>query len=404
MTLRFLEVVAEAPDDWYGVLLAPGRMLRADTHTLAHRTVVELREIVGTFGGKVYILSGTRAALFLRKESGGGIVRAQSAINRICRGEALVPIDPTLGLNNDGQAPVQPEAETASLVALYFDLGETFEEFSATLAREMRSADLFGRRLASGLPGDADHAFELTATALARLEAALPAIDLPALLKHQWVCAIMRERDPIRIYQEVFVGIRDLQQVALPDFDLSADRGLFTHLLARLDLRVFEHLARAEGREGTNFGLNIALSNLAHPRFGEIMALYRSLGRQLIVEVQIDELIADPVAWRRAVELVHAVGHKICVDGIAPEALPLIDFGAIEADFLKLRAGPGLAVLVDDTAGQAAIRRAGATRLILSRCESVDQMHAGRRAGIVLFQGWHVDALLAEIDAPPPPG
>ncbi|MGQ0662493.1 MAG: hypothetical protein ACT4P2_02695 [Pseudomonadota bacterium] len=43
----------------------------------------------------------------------------------------------------------------------------------------------------------------------------------------------------------------------------------------------------------------------------------------------------------------------------------------------------------------ATVERIGRARAILSRCESETALQFGRAAGFAVFQGWHIDALLA---------
>ena len=125
--------------------------------------------------------------------------------------------------------------------------------------------------------------------------------------------------------------------------------------------------------------------------------IHRQQGKSMILELQPFDLIADMGAFAFARNFAHERGYKICIDGLSRLNLPLLQREHLGVDFAKIswRTEGKEAVPAEKRQNLAeTIRRAGATRVILSDCDDEQAIEFGRSIGITLFQGRHVDTLL----------
>jgi EAL domain-containing protein (putative c-di-GMP-specific phosphodiesterase class I) len=90
-------------------------------------------------------------------------------------------------------------------------------------------------------------------------------------------------------------------------------------------------------------------------------------------------------------------GYKICVDGVKPLLMPLVDRDRLGVDLVKLEWTPDLSANLDNKVArdvQEAIERIGRDRVILSRCETESCLDLGQKLGITMYQGHHFDNLM----------
>src|SRR5262249_22787450 len=89
------------------------------------------------------------------------------------------------------------------------------------------------------------------------------------------------------------------------------------------------------------------------------------------------------------------------LDGVTWRDLVHFDCGRMGADLYKIQWTPGLGHQ-DESAAVAALDRlvtqAGEGRVILCRCDSDAAIRFGAAHGLYLFQGWHVDALVKDLE------
>jgi hypothetical protein len=239
----------------------------------------------------------------------------------------------------------------------------------------------------------------LTAAMLARMEDALGSADLANMMRRQAVCAIVGHTPPQPVFYELFISIADLRETILPNVNLASSPWLFQQLTETLDRRVLSLLNKHDDKTvAGDVSINLNVQTLLSPDFlmfdDNIKASMR--GTQ-VLELQKVDIFADLGAFLFARDFAHDRGYRICIDGVSLESLPFIDRARLGIDLVKIVWDPAMIMgrLPNGRAIEDYIRQCGPSRSILCRCDSQDAIDFGQSVGISLFQGRHVETLLA---------
>ena len=120
--------------------------------------------------------------------------------------------------------------------------------------------------------------------------------------------------------------------------------------------------------------------------------------QDVVLEMRLEDMFADPGSFAFARDFVTERGYRICIDGLTYQTMAMIDRERLGADFAKLYWHPQLVDGGDEMRDRirAIIQRGGEGRVILCRCDNREAIDFGRSVGISLFQGRHVETLIAE--------
>jgi len=236
-------------------------------------------------------------------------------------------------------------------------------------------------------------------TRLARLESALSTADLTQHVRRQPVCAILPGQPPKPVFAELFVSIDELRRRIMPDVQIGSNRWLFQHLTEVLDRRVLRLLPQLEASVPITTSFNVNVASILSDDFMQFDREVRlRTAKSFILEIQPIDLFADIGAFFFARDYVRERGYKLCLDGMNHLSMPLVRRDEVGVDFYKVQWSPEVA---HDTRGAhrerlvEAIRSTGAARIVLCRCDSEAAVAFGHALGINLFQGRHIDRLLA---------
>ncbi|WP_241911818.1 hypothetical protein [Telmatospirillum siberiense] len=239
----------------------------------------------------------------------------------------------------------------------------------------------------------------LSAQMLAKLEEALASADLANMMRRQAVCAIVGKTPPQPVFNELFISIADLRETLLPTVNLASSPWLFQQLTETLDRRVLSLLNKHDDRTvAGDISINLNVQTLLSPEFlvfdDNIKASMR--GTQ-VLELQKVDIFADLGAFLFARDFAHDRGYRICIDGVNLESLPFVDRGRLGIDLVKIIWDPAMTqgTLPNGASLEDYVRRCGPSRSILCRCDAQDAIDFGQSVGITLFQGRHVESLLA---------
>ena len=116
-----------------------------------------------------------------------------------------------------------------------------------------------------------------------------------------------------------------------------------------------------------------------------------------VVAISLAEASADPLAFSNAAATLRAAGMRLMLDSVSHHAMLLARPEALGADLIALSWSVSLPRLVAarNAELQAAIERAGPSRVVLTGADSEAALRWGRAAGIQIFQGSHAEAMLA---------
>ena len=239
----------------------------------------------------------------------------------------------------------------------------------------------------------------LTPALLGKLEDALATADLSPMIRNQTVCAITSRDPPEPVLREIYVSIDDLERTLLPEVSIRGDPWLFQHLTQVLDKRMLAQIWR-DNLGADAFSLNLNIATVLSPefqRFDQGMGL--GMRGRVVIEIQKVDIFHDMGAFIFARDYLRERGFKLCVDGLTHMTLPYIDRARLGIDLLKMHWSPemragGRPELIADLHDQ--VRAIGKARIIMTRCDGEEAIRIGQGLGISLFQGRHVDRLLAQ--------
>ncbi len=239
----------------------------------------------------------------------------------------------------------------------------------------------------------------LTPSQLGKLEEALTNADLSALMRNQPICAVTPDDPPEVVFHEMYVSIDDLGRNLLPGVTITSDPWLFQRLTRSLDNRVLRQVAHDQARTDKAFSLNLNVATVLSPEFRRFeQALGAGARGRLIIEFQQIDIFSDMAAYLFAREYLRELGFRICLDGLNHMTLPFVDREQLGIDLLKMQCSDDLMSGMSKDAISSlekAVRSTGVARIIMCRCESQTALQIGYNMGISLFQGRHIDTLLA---------
>ena len=207
-------------------------------------------------------------------------------------------------------------------------------------------------------------------------------------------------------YRELTFSL-DVLETRLPEtMRPGQDPALLLHLGRYLDQRMLQILALERGSSapldiGANstfaLHLNLSLPGALSEALAALAAQCRAVGRPLGVEVSMLEAVADPSTFDRARVRLKELGVRLILDGVTHLALQLTRPAMLRADLLKLIWSPRILDMPKEEL--AALTRAVAesepARIVLQRAETEAAVRWGLTNRIRLFQGRHVDQMLA---------
>lgn len=377
--------LAKQPAGWRAVVIHLSR-LRADNRRGHH-----IRIAVNTFESLVKQFDGQLYAL------------AQGDVCFLCRDADLAALDNAVMkvryLFGDDPLGNDLDGTSGDAFASWYDLRTDFKRFYAfveTVYEEQRRRQ---RRL-SAIAGDRNEVprAPMEPQALAELVRSIARADLSNLLRRQAVCAVAGDEPPKPIFRELYVSIADLRDAVMPAYEVASDPWLFRCLTQTLDKRVLALLRHNDDSAlSHSYSLNLNIATLLSPEFLAFDANLRTGARgSIIIEIEKVDIFADIGAYVFARDFVRERGYRLCLDGVTALTLPFIDRDRLGLDLVKLFWSPDMADHPDGDRArelEAALERAGRSRVILARCDGPEAVEFGQSLGIRLFQGRHLDRL-----------
>ncbi len=235
---------------------------------------------------------------------------------------------------------------------------------------------------------------------LAAIEKVIAQADLSTIIRHQPICAVVRDRKPVPAFNEIYTSIAMLCETLMPEIDVQANPWLFRDLTQHLDRRMISYLARnGETTRGQPFSVNLNVSTLLSPEFLDFdERLNKSTRGGIVIELQLFDVYADLGSFQFARDFLRHRGYKFCLDAITHMSLPLIDREELGFDLVKLLWNDDLADQLSGPRGRTlrlAAEKVGPERLILAHCDSEQALEVGESLGITLYQGYLLDDMLA---------
>jgi len=234
---------------------------------------------------------------------------------------------------------------------------------------------------------------------LASMERELEKADLSRVMRHQPICAAVPNMSVRQVYDEYYINIQHLRQMLGTEANLHANRGLFKYLTQVLDLKMLDLIRRGSGRFlDKPISLNLNVDTLLSEAFQNFdKAIKPSMKVSIVIEIQLEDVFGDMAAFMVARETVQKMGYRVCLDGLTPLTFMQVDRRKLGFDLMKLLWNADMESDLESRSNRElaeAVKRCGANRVILCRCDNRDAVDYGQALGISLFQGRFLDHLI----------
>ncbi|MGB0681166.1 MAG: hypothetical protein ACPGOV_00570 [Magnetovibrionaceae bacterium] len=306
--------------------------------------------------------------------------------------------------------PMMENPEAPTLFATWYDVSNQFDELlhvvqglvDVEAKKQADGGSRGGARMGTraALRAKQERGEPLTPEILGKVEEALQRADLSNLVRRQFICSVDQKMVPEEIFSELFISIADLRETIIPGVNLTANRWLFQHLTEVLDKRMLSMLMKTDRISITgDISFNLNVSTLLSPAFlsfdDNVSASRRG---SMVIELQMVDVFADLGAYAFAREFVQDKGYRICLDGLTYDTMTMLDRERLGADLIKLVWHPELVDRGEDFHEKlrAVIKRTGDDRIVLCRVDNREAVDFGRSVGIHIFQGRHVEKLIAD--------
>lgn len=287
----------------------------------------------------------------------------------------------------------------------WFDMTQDYDKILTFAMRQSATTERSVRKLLPELIAErelqrnnAERGTPLMPLELGRAEEALARVDLSSFTRRQPVCAFVEDGKPEVIFTEVFVSIADLRETLMPRTNLTVNPWLSQHLTQTLDRRVMAQIARREDRTllRDGFSINVNVSTVLSEEFLSFDDDFAPSSQDVVLEMRIDDIFADPGSFAFARDFVNERGYRICIDGPTLNTFAYADTNRLGVAYAKLMWTPDLAAYIGTSQGQELkqiIRDRKKGRTILARCDSDAAVKVGQQLGITMFQGRYVDSV-----------
>ncbi|TAE34576.1 MAG: EAL domain-containing protein [Alphaproteobacteria bacterium] len=231
---------------------------------------------------------------------------------------------------------------------------------------------------------------------LGQIERLIGEVDVLQAMRKQPICATVPSMAVRRVFDELYINIAHLKQLIDTDVDLVSNRWLFKYLTLTLDHQILLMLSeRAEQHTSSPISINLNVKTLMSDVFQAFDASLRASSKvSVVLEVQASDIFEDMYAFISARDYVQKMGYRLCLDGVTEHSFPMINRALLEVDLIKLQWNANEASNPENKAIAEAVKRCGANRVILTRCDNRQAVEYGQAFGISLFQGRYLDELI----------
>jgi EAL domain-containing protein (putative c-di-GMP-specific phosphodiesterase class I) len=238
----------------------------------------------------------------------------------------------------------------------------------------------------------------ITLEELGKIEKAVQMFDLSPFMLNQPVANIQATEQNEFEYFELYIAIKSLEERLSPQFDITANKWLFSYFTANLDLSVLKALNYGvDFLRGRKIGLNLNLSTILSASFIKFdERLTTDLRGNVILEINKADLVENISMYKEVVDFASTRGYKICIDGLNDFWVTHMDLEYMAADYAKIFWTDDMETMSDgeQEAVYEKVQIQNNCRFILARCGSVTGLMFAEKMGIGLVQGRIVDNIL----------
>jgi len=238
----------------------------------------------------------------------------------------------------------------------------------------------------------------LTPAKLASVEQELGKTNIAHAFRSQPVCAAKHDGFKV-IFSEAYINIAALGNQLRTRVDLLSNRTLFRYLTQILDGKMLEFIAKNSRKYlQSALSINLNIETLLSQNFADFDKMIdEDFKKNIVIEINLGDVFSDMHGFTAARKILQDAGYRICLDGLNNLSFLQIDRETLGFDLAKIYWNADLHSDVKRKQSKDlvnAVKKCGASRVILARCDSKDAVYYGQSLGISLFQGRYIDSLL----------
>ncbi|MFC7332805.1 hypothetical protein [Rhodocista pekingensis] len=238
----------------------------------------------------------------------------------------------------------------------------------------------------------------ITLEELGKIERAVQMFDLSPFMLNQPVINIHNAEQNEFEYFELYIAVKALEERLSPQFDITANKWLFSYFTANLDQSVLKALNYGvDFLRGRRLGLNLNLSTILSASFIKFdERLTTDLRGNVVLEINKADLVENISLYKEVVDFAATRGYRICIDGLNEFWVTHMDLEYMACDYAKIIWSDDMDLMSEDEyqTFSEKIRAQHNCRFVLARCGTVSGLMFAERAGIGLVQGRVVDNIL----------
>ncbi len=236
----------------------------------------------------------------------------------------------------------------------------------------------------------------LTAWSVDQIHKVIQDIDLRRYLKVQPVYERLALGTWRPTFEEWFVSLEELRRAHFPKLDLVPSDHLFFGVCQALDGRLLGDLTNNASLVSKNaISINLSLETVMGSNFATLARVVpQAQHENIIIEINCGDLLQD---FSRTLNALAALRHerfRMAIDGVTPDMLRFIKFGAFDVDFVKLNVSRERFVQLGDIQTREALMNVPREKLVFYRCDNESAYTLGLSIGVTKFQGWYMDDVI----------
>ena len=239
----------------------------------------------------------------------------------------------------------------------------------------------------------------LTPSRLSKIIEELETVDFSFAMRRQPICAFQKHKQPRAVYHEMYVNMAHLRKLLPTDCNLTSEKWLFHYFTQILDEHVIDLLVeRPKHYLSEPVSLNLNVSTVLSKQFSDFLKrVGQSMKPTIVVEIDVADMFSNMHTFLEARDLLHKMGHRLCIDGLTNESFIQVERKALGFDLAKLQWNADLVGDLESPENKMLVRsiqECGSNRMILCRCDDQHAIEYGHALGISLFQGRYADRVL----------
>ncbi len=223
-----------------------------------------------------------------------------------------------------------------------------------------------------------------------------PAQFAKVFVRDQKIALIEPGKPARQVIHEYFVAMDMLKKHVFKRVELRGSGNLFNQLTLTLD-KLLVGAYGAINPDDVKCSINLNVESVFTKSFQEFMGNDdNKVFSNLVFEFRQANILQHFDEFVVAAELIRPRGGNIAVDAIFPETVGVVNIARLNANMAKVFWRAGAETVLPQFRDEIAAMQAAGTTIVLARLDDEVGLQVAHDLGIIMFQGFYVDDLLAE--------